>query len=228
MSAEVIHGNCLDVMRGMPDASVDAVITDPPYGIQDAPNKTPDRKGKRAGRVNTWHAASHWDASINPEWCREAGRVAPLVVWFGNWRKREEVEAAMPHPLRCEIIWAKNTHVGPPCPVSMQDERIWVFAAEAIKIREFATTVWSVPIIPTWARREHRNEKPVALMAKAVRVFTDPGALVLDPFAGSGTTGVACVNEGRRCVLVEREAEHVATTRRRIAAVQAQTLLGVA
>lgn len=228
MSAEIIHGDCLDVLRGMPDASVDAVITDPPYGIQDKANPKPDRQGKRVGKANTWHPPSHWDNAIDPEWGRQCARVAPVILWFGHWRKRAIVEASIPYPIRCEIVWAKNTHVGPPCPVAMQDERLWVFSADAIKVREFATSVWSVPIIPTWAHRHHKNEKPVALMAKAIRVFTDAGATVLDPFAGSGTTGVAASQEGRRFIGIEREAAYVEIARKRIADAQAQMSLGVA
>ena len=55
----------------------------------------------------------------------------------------------------------------------------------------------------------HPTVKPLALMQWLVRLVTPPGGLVLDPFAGSGTTGEACVREGFRCVLVEREADYL-------------------
>jgi adenine-specific DNA-methyltransferase len=223
MSAEIIHGDCLDVMRGMPDASVDAIVTDPPYGINDSP-----LAGTNGRQTNTWHPPTTWDATINPAWCREAARVAPVVVWFGHWRKRFEVEAAMPMPIRCEIVWRKDRHVGFPCPLAMQDERVWVFAAKGIKAREFATTVWDHAGIPSWSYKHHKNEKPVGLMARLIRVFTDPSALILDPFAGSGSTGVAAAQEGRRFIGIECDPDHAETARRRIADAQAQTTLGVA
>ena len=115
-------GDCLDLLPTL--SKVDAVVTDPPYGIGDAPIKGQGRTGKRKGAVNAWHDASTWDASINPAWALACGELSSVVAWFGHWRKREEVEAAMPHPLRAEIIWAKDCHVGPPCPVAMRDERI--------------------------------------------------------------------------------------------------------
>jgi site-specific DNA-methyltransferase (adenine-specific) len=211
---EVRQGDALDVLRSLEAGSVSAIVTDPPYGIADKPMLDLPGRGGRGN--NTYHPASEWDAAIDPAWAAECCRVAPLVVWFGHWRKRAEVEAAMTYPIRAEIVWAKDTHVGPPCPVAMQDERIWVFSAEGIKAREFATSVWSVPIIPTWAHRHHKNEKPVPLMQKAVRTFTDPGAFIVDPFMGSGTTGVACVREGRRFLGVDRAPEHVETARRRL------------
>lgn len=66
----------------------------------------------------------------------------------------------------------------------------------------------------------HPTVKPVDLMRWLVRLVTQPGELVLDPFTGSGTTGVACTLEGRRFIGVEREAEYVEIARRRIAATQ--------
>jgi site-specific DNA-methyltransferase (adenine-specific) len=69
------------------------------------------------------------------------------------------------------------------------------------------------------ARNIHPTVKPVALMRWLVRLVTPPGGLVLDPFTGSGTTGMACRYEDRRFVGVEREAEYLAIAERRIAAV---------
>lgn len=66
----------------------------------------------------------------------------------------------------------------------------------------------------------HPTVKPVALMRWLVRLVTQPGDLVLDPFTGSGTTGVACTLEGRRFIGVEREAEYAEIARRRIASAQ--------
>jgi len=63
---------------------------------------------------------------------------------------------------------------------------------------------------------KHPTVKPVDLMAYLVKLVTPPGGVVLDPFAGSGTTGMACMREGFRSILIEREAEYVADIRARI------------
>lgn len=70
--------------------------------------------------------------------------------------------------------------------------------------------------------KEHMTQKPVALMRELVQLFTQPGDVVLDPFMGGGTTGVAAVALGRGFVGVEREARHVETARARIDAVMRQ------
>jgi site-specific DNA-methyltransferase (adenine-specific) len=62
---------------------------------------------------------------------------------------------------------------------------------------------------PRFRRNTHPTVKPVALMAWLVRLVTPPGGLVLDPFTGSGTTGIAAVGEGRRFLGIEREGEYV-------------------
>lgn len=203
-------GDCREILPTL--GRFDACVTDPPFGISDAPMKDLPGRGGRGN--NTYHAASEWDKSLDPDWCKAACAAADVVAWFGHWRKRAEIEAAMPLPLRSEIIWAKDTHVGPPCPVAMRDERIWLFSDAGIKGATFETSVWDQAIIPTWSHKHHKNEKPVALMSRLIR-FLGPQS-VIDPFMGSGSTGVACVNLDRKFTGIEREAEHFDTACRRI------------
>jgi DNA modification methylase len=67
---------------------------------------------------------------------------------------------------------------------------------------------------------KHPTVKPVDLMAYLVRLVTPPGGVTLDPFAGSGSTGMACLREGFDCILIEREAQYVADIHRRLAHVE--------
>jgi len=76
-----------------------------------------------------------------------------------------------------------------------------------------AHAIWDVPIVLNRSRadkseRVHPTQKPLPLMAALVEQFTDPGEVILDPTAGSGTTGVAAKRLGRRAVLVERDEAH--------------------
>ena len=202
----VVWGDCREVLPLLEAGSVDLVLTDPPYGINDTPLFTPDlRKAKRRGGNNTYHPESTWDKKLPIEEARLCGRFG-IVVWFGHWKNREPIANAIGLPIRCEIIWVKDTHVGPPCPAAMQDERMWVFSQNGLKPRCFETTVWHEPIIPTWSYRHHRNEKPLALMKRALRWL--PGEIVLDPFCGSGTTLRATKDLGRRCIGIEIEQKY--------------------
>lgn len=75
------------------------------------------------------------------------------------------------------------------------------------------------------ADNTHPTVKPLALMRWLVRLVTPPGGTVLDPFAGSGTTGVAAALEGRRCLLIEKDPAYAAICRERIAKVTSAGLL---
>lgn len=220
-NATLYLGDCLTILPTL--GKVDAVITDPPYGIEDAPIQGQGRTGKRVGKVNDWHPDSEWDAEIDPAWGAAIAGVSDLIAWFGHWRKREEVARSIPLPLRCEIVWAKDCHVGPPCPVAMRDERIWLFSKEGIKLERFETSVWDEPIIPTWARKHHKNEKPERLMRRLVAAM--PGRAVLDPFVGSGTTGVACMQLQRPFIGIELKREHFDVACERIENAQRQERL---
>jgi len=205
-------GDCREILPSL--GKVDAVVTDPPYGIKDKPMLDLPGRGGRGN--NDYHPDSDWDAFIDPEWPRLCEQTSDVIAWFGHWRKREEVERAFKLPLRSEIVWAKDTHVGPPCPVAMRDERIWLFGLAGIKGKTFETSVWDQPIIPTWGHKHHKNEKPIALMSRLIR-FLDPQT-ILDPFMGSGTTGVAAVKLGRKFIGIEIEPRYFDIARRRIQA----------
>lgn len=69
---------------------------------------------------------------------------------------------------------------------------------------------------------EHETQKPLVLVESLIRNFTDPGELVCDPFAGSGTTGVACIRLGRRFVGWERDPKYHAIAVKRLSATQEQ------
>ena len=83
--------------------------------------------------------------------------------------------------------------------------------------------VWSVPIVLKRSRLQERNhptEKPLSLMRALVEEFTDPGEVILDMTAGSGTTGIAAKETGRRAVLIERDEKHAETAARRLSECQ--------
>jgi DNA modification methylase len=74
------------------------------------------------------------------------------------------------------------------------------------------------------ARSGHPTAKPVELLIKMLRDFTDPGDVILDPFAGAGNHGVAALAIGRRYIGIESNAEHVATARKKLESAASGTL----
>jgi site-specific DNA-methyltransferase (adenine-specific) len=204
----IYHGKAEVVL---PTLRADAVVTDPPFGIKDKPiTKGTNRRG-----TNTWHPETDWDDDVKPEWCRLSCEAAPLVAWFGHWRKRDEVAASMPHPIRAEIVWAKDMHTGHPCPLAMRDERIWLFSSVGITGKRFETSVWDEPVIPTWSHKFHKNEKPLALMKRLLMFLVD-GGTIIDPFMGSGTTLVAAKELGLRAIGIDINERYCETAANRL------------
>ena len=204
-------GDCLDVLPTL--GTFNAAVTDAPFGIADAPFKMGFRRGSkragsRSGRDNNYHPPSSWDRELNPAWAPACLAVAPVVAWFGHWRMRAIVEQHFGMPARAEIVWAKNCHAGPPCPVARQDERIWLFSARGIQCKRFDTSVWREDVIPTWSRKLHRNQKPEPLMRRLVSLLLESGDRLVDPFMGSGTTLLAARELGVRAVGIELDEQH--------------------
>lgn len=83
---------------------------------------------------------------------------------------------------------------------------------------------WSIPV-REGCKRIHRTQKPIALLERMIEQFTDPDDLVLDPFAGSGSSGVAAIRMGRRWLGWERDPKAFEMTRRRLEATREQARL---
>jgi site-specific DNA-methyltransferase (adenine-specific) len=221
---QIFLGDCREVLPTL--GRQDAVITDPPFGMRDKPlevgaeaasRRRQGLNGARGGAVNTWHAESDWDKALDPAWAPACLAAAPVLAWFGHWRSRADIEGHLGMSARAEIVWAKDMHCGPPCPVARQDERIWLFSESGIVCKRFDTTVWSEPVIPTWAKKLHKNEKPIALMRRLVALLLVPGECLIDPFMGSGTTLRAAKDLGVRAIGIEIEERYAEIAAKRLA-----------
>lgn len=198
----VVEGDCLDVMRELPDGCVDAVVTDPPYGIGDSSPVARPTRALRADGV----APREWDA-VAPDISHCL--VAPVVaVWGGNY-------FPLP-PSRGWLVWVKLASV----PSMASAELCWTNLDQNIRHIELVRG-------PAQNEREmHPTQKPSRLMRWCIeQLRIPPDSLIIDPYCGSGTTGVAAVQLGHRFIGIEREASYCAIARRRIADAAAQRSL---
>ena len=206
MSVELILGDCLEVMRGIPDGSVAAVVTDPPYGINFI-------NGGGRNPKNGWRTfydnQGEWDKQRPSADCfSEMLRVAWVaIVWGGNYF------ADMLPPSQRWLVWDKGQRN-----FSLADgELAWTNQDMAVRIFSYSRAAMIAE------RVDHPTQKPVALMRWCLETANVPvGATVLDPFMGSGTTGVACVQTGRNFIGIEIDPTYYAIAERRIAEAQLQ------
>lgn len=191
--ATLYLGDCLEILPTL--GKVDAVITDPPYGIGEAANDHKSRN-KLAGSPN--YERSAWDdVPASPAAIDLIRAISETQVIFGgNY-------FALP-PAKCWLVWDKinGDNDFADC------ELAWTNINGAVRqIRH----MWAGMLRDSErdTRRDHPTQKPVAVMVWAIeRAKLKPAATILDPFMGSGTTGVACANLGRKFIGIEIEPKY--------------------
>jgi site-specific DNA-methyltransferase (adenine-specific) len=203
----VVHGDCTAIMAGLPPAVVDLVLTDPPYLCNYR-----DRRGRTVANDND----PAWLAPAFAEIARVMTPEAHCVSFYG-WHVVDQFMAAW----RAAGLRPIGHLVFPKAYAS----RIGAFEARHEQAYVLAKgTARRVPspapdVLP-WSytgNRLHPTQKPTAALKPIIAALTRPGELVLDPFAGSGSTLVAAQELGRDYLGIELDAGHVATARRRLA-----------
>lgn len=210
----LLQGDCLELLKDIPDGSVDMVLTDPPYMI--------NTKSTGAGKLNPWGDycnAAFWYA----EWMRQARRILKDTgcLWsFLNWRSFVTFQKAacdIGWPIESVLVWDK-CWIGPGGSKGLRPSyelvALWAmpdFKLENRGLYDIQRFKWS-SIKP----HGHPAEKPEALMEWIVSEATKQGETVVDLFMGSGTTGVACVNTGRKFIGMELDPGYFETAKQRI------------
>jgi hypothetical protein len=245
----VLEGDCLAVLPTLADKSVAHVITDPPYSkivVTSAKSGPGDDRRAAKGLGPKQYGAETRDLGYSgiddAERAALGGHVARVAQrWMLVFCDAESLTAWR---AGLEAGGARHVRMGawvaPNCTPQFTGDRPgtgWE-ACEIAHSRKSGRMRWNggghpaVWIVPRPANGSHeRTElghptpKPVDLMLELVELFTDPDEVVLDPFAGSGTTGVACQRLGRRFIGIEKDSAYAAIARERLTAEsQGQTL----
>jgi len=191
---KIIQGDCLEILKGMPDKSIDLILTDPPYGIGIANNPFRQKFEKE-----------DWDSSTpSKEYFDEIFRVSKeQIIWGGNYFD-------LP-PSQCFYVWDK---VQPQDFSSSMCEMAWVSRQSPAKL--FRRRVVEI-------QKWHPTTKPTDLMQWCLTFFPD-AQTILDPFAGSGTTCVAAKMEGRNYIGIEISSRYCEIARERLKSVTQKLL----
>ena len=227
----VVDGDCLSTLHTLPTGYADVLLTDPPYcagGVSEASRVQAPGQGLRSETIRRfgWFTGDNMTTgglvfllrAMAFEACRVVKPTGHLVV-FCDWRLSNSLAPAIESAglrFQDEIIWDKQ-HMGLGNGVRKRHEKALLFTFGSPKFH--AANVASVLTYPRVSKkdREHQTQKPVELLRDIIRLTSPVGGMVVDPFAGPGSTGVAALLEGRNALLVERDPEHAATARRRIA-----------
>jgi site-specific DNA-methyltransferase (adenine-specific) len=206
-------GDCRDIMETLEKA--DAVVTDPPYGINfthsgkwGSASNIPDHR--RAVPKNLAKTAIMGDdEDFDPAHLLAAAKI--LVLWGANHYAHK-----LP-PAPSWFVWDKLDGLEP---VSFSDcELAWCNVGKSARLFRY---LWQGICRAgrqdeAGGKKFHSAQKPVPLMAWCMeRAKVPQGATVLDPYMGSGSTGIACIRTGRRFIGIEKDPTHYATALERI------------
>ena len=220
----ILQGDCLPLMRELADASIDAVITDPPYG-------TNDGRGKRSASGGDGSAvfALEWDRVLPVAWLGEAARILKpggACAAFTEAKRPGDVwDAGEAVGLQgCHTFyWAKTNPPATPRPNFVSAVEVGVYLIRPGR-RTWNGGGWHRNVFECslahaadggGTHRFHPTQKPIAVMAWLIEAMTNPGDLVVDPYCGSGTTGVAALRLGRRFLGIELDPVFAARARSR-------------
>lgn len=198
-NATLYCGDCMDIMPTL--GKVDAVVTDPPYGIGEdgGAQRTRGKKG-----YTKHEKVSSWDSLRPPP--EVFGLLIDIsdvqVIWGGNYF------ADLLPPTMGWLYWQKLMGGD-----FSDGELAWTSENRALK---------EITKCPKGIDKAHPCQKPIEVMEWSISRLKNSPAVVLDPFMGSGTTGVACANLGREFIGIEKEPKYFDIACTRIEQAQAQ------
>ena len=199
--ATLYLGDCLEILPTL--GKVDAVVTDPPYGVAHRSNHIAESTTAEwvRGMIRGDNDTSMRDAVI--EWC--IGR--PIGIgWavFGSWKRPR------PRGTKAVLIWDKGPASGMgdlSFPWKLSWEEIYIGGNGWSGNRDEGVITGHWVVTRASMGRVHPNEKPVSLI-EYLLIKSPQSEIVIDPFMGSGTTGVACANLGRSFIGIEIEEKY--------------------
>lgn len=193
-NATLYLGDCRDILPTLGD--VDAVVTDPPYGIG------ADRMNLGGCVASRMEKEDAWDSEpADLSWLTNMD--CHKIVWGGNYFD-------LP-PARCVLVWDKGRRFQGRSFAEI--EMAWTNLKSSARLFQFDQL--------QEGQRVHRTQKPLAVMLWCIGYIPDANN-ILDPFMGSGTTGVAAVQMGRKFIGIEREQRYFDMACKRIEDAQRQ------
>jgi DNA modification methylase len=202
------EGDCLEWLKTLDPGSVDAVVTDPPYGVGIEIGWNRSAAEKRSTRLANDQTQEAGQAVL--DWAAEQGLptvafASPMKPWAGEWRQH--------------LVWDKGPAASGLGDLKCTWKRNW----ELIQVARNGPLLGKrdSSVLAYWVdfgkeRNPHPTMKPVSLMGYLVRQLVPPGGLIVDPFAGSGSTGVAAIKTGRRFLGCEIDPRYAKLARRRM------------
>lgn len=210
------QGDCLELLKDIPDGSVDLILTDPPYDVITGGNKN---KAAPKGILTENEQLMKTIPSFK-DWLPECYRVlkddshAYFMTNFKNLEAMMAVIRSAGFNIHNLLVWEKNNAT--PNRWYMKNIEYTIFARKGKAKTITDSGSKTCHHFDNIRDKQHPTQKPVELMSFYVGNSTEIDAVVLDPFMGSGSTGVACVNTNRKFIGIELDKDYFAIAEQRI------------
>ncbi len=198
---KIICGDCLEVMKDIPDNSVDLVLTDPPYGIN-MDRELHKKQGKYGYKD---YGDTNWDIKPSKKYFEEIFRISKnQIIWGGNYF------IDYLYPSMGWIVWDKGQR-----DFSLADgELAWTSFQKALRIFTVARST------ALKDGKQHPTQKSLEVIERCIkyadRALGEEVKTILDPFLGSGTTAVACKHLKRNYIGIEISPKYCKIARQRL------------
>lgn len=207
-NATLYLGDCANVLPTL--GKVDAVVTDPPYGIGEAAGKNKSRSKLAVAKD---YGNDIWDNKPVDD------QVIDLIRQISNWQIVFGGNYYALPPTKCWLVWDKENGESD----FADAELAWTNLNKAVRLKRY---MWNGMLRANKEPRgDHPTQKPVGIMTWCIGHLPETSQTILDPFMGSGTTGVAAVQMGRKFIGIEREPKYFEIACKRIEMAQAQERL---
>ncbi len=245
----ILQGDCIEVMAGLPEKSIDLVFADPPYNLQLRQTLLRPDTSLVDAVDDAWDRFDDFAAydAFTRAWlsaCRRVLKDTGALWVIGSYHNIYRVGAILQdlgYWMLNDVVWTKtnpmpqfrgvrfaNAHETLLWCIKSRGQKRYTFNYHAMKALNEGKQMrsdWYLPICSGAERlrvngeKVHATQKPEALLYRVLLATSNPGDVVLDPFFGAGTTGAVARALGRHYIGIEREPAYIEAARARIAAV---------
>jgi site-specific DNA-methyltransferase (adenine-specific) len=248
---QILQGDCLECMAQLPPQSVDLIFADPPYNLQLQGDLWRPNMTRVDAVEEAWDQFESFQAydEFSRAWLQACRRVLKedgtlwVIGTYHNIYRLGKIIQDLGYWILNDVLWVKTN----PMPnfkgvrfTNAHETLIWAakskeakytfnhHAMKSLNEDKQMRSDWYFPIcsgserIKVSGRKAHPTQKPEALLYRVILASSQPGDLILDPFFGTGTTGVVAKKLHRRWIGIEREPEYIELAQARIDAIQAE------
>jgi site-specific DNA-methyltransferase (adenine-specific) len=246
---QIVHGDCIEVLKSLPENSVDLIFADPPYNLQLRNDLYRPNMTKVDAVKDGWDQFDDFEEydAFTRGWlsaCRCVLKETGTLWVIGSYHNIYRVGSIMQdlgYWILNDLVWVKNN----PMPnfrgvrfTNAHETMIWAQKKQGAKYTFNHRSMkalnddlqmrsdWNIPLVTGRQRlksngtKAHSTQKPEALLYRVILASSNPGDVVLDPFFGSGTTGAVARKLGRNWIGIERDKKYIKIAQKRIDGVQ--------